>query len=239
MTSIPLFWAGIMALACCSLLFIAIHFKLNRTKIILVSLVLLVGQFTLYSYWGNSDELTHVRAYQTISMKLDEIGQNKDLNLEQALVELDELSKTIGYSHKGIARMGGIYSELGRFKESVAMLEQAMALSPTTSEYAIQWIYHQSFLHQGKLPLEARKRAESLLNDPKAKDAAMNMLAMDDYFQGKYESAIAHWEDILQNDKTLTPERRLILEKAMANAEAKMIRSREQGTHTKLSDSGG
>ena len=181
--------------------------------------------FILYGFWGNSQEFKHVKAYQTISSCLDELTHEKELTLEGVLTRLNGLSDNIAYSHKGLVRLAGIYSELGRYEESIQALEKAIELSPETAEYQIQWIYHQAFSHQGKLPEPVRAKAKALTEHKEVSLAAKNMLAMDDYFNGNYESALNYWDDILENDKTLTPERRLTLEKAVANAKAKMVGS--------------
>lgn len=197
----------------------------NKTKLAVIAGALLLGPILLYAYWGSSQEFSHVSAFKAISIKVDHLSSQKDLTLEDVLKGLESLSVEVKDSHKGLARIGAIYSELGRYEEACVVLEKAMELSPSTGDYALQWIYHQSFLHQGKLPPEARAKAKALLNSPETKPAAMNMLAMDDYFQGNYQAAIDYWTDLLQNDSTLTAERRQILEKAMANAKAKMAGS--------------
>lgn len=215
MIDFPLLWAGFFVLISCGLI-ICWRAKGWRLGLLFSGLV-----FVLYYYWGGYENFVHVSAYREISTNLELLLQNKDLNLGQLLDCLNTLKPKVKDSHKGLARLGSIYSELGQYSEGAVLLEKAILLSPQ-SEYILQWVYHQSFLHEGKLPTEARQRLEALLDDLEAKPAAMNMLAMDDYFKGDYNAAILHWSYVLENDDALTPERRTILENALANAKAKL-----------------
>lgn len=185
---------------------------------LMIMAVIVVG---LYGYWGSSSLFKHVRAYQAITVCLEELNHDKAATSDEVLEKLEALAQTIRYSHEGLARLGLIYSELGQYSEAGNMFEKAMQSAPENGSYALQWIYHQSFLHQGKLPLLVRKKAEMLLQDPNVALPVRNMLAMDDYFQGNYDEAVTHWESILDNDKTLTEERRLTLLRAIGNAKAR------------------
>lgn len=216
MLDFPLLWIGFFVLILCGLILCWRAYEW-RLGVLLSGLVVV-----LYHYWGGYQDFVHVKAYREISTRLEQLVQNKDLNVGQVLDLLNTLKPKVENSHKGLARLGGLYSELGQYSEGAALLEKAILLSPKTPEYILQWAYHQSFLHQGKLPDEARKRLEELLEDPEAKPAAMNMLAMDDYFKEDYNAAIQHWSYVLENDDALTPERRTVLENALANAKAKI-----------------
>lgn len=227
MTFIPLFWAVVGLLIGCSLVFLSYSFvkqpgAYNGAKLSILACALVVSQLSLYTYWGSSQEFVHVKAFQIISKRLESLTQDKDLSVDKVLSSLGSLTELVKYSHKGLARVGSIYSELNRFEEASEVLEKAMELSPSTPDYALQWVYHQSFLHQGKLPPRVRTRAIALLEHDQTKHAARNMIAMDDYFQGNYQAAIDHWSNILQNDRTLTLERRAVLEKALENAKNKV-----------------
>lgn len=187
----------------------------------LMILVVLTASSGLYYYWGAYDQFIHVKAYRTISTRMESIVENKDLTVGEVLTRLSELSDDISGSHKGLAKLGEIYMELGRYHEAIANFEKAIALSPASLDYQLQWIYLESFIHQGKLPSLARSRAEKLLEDPANRAPSMNILAMDDYFRGNHEKAIGYWEELLQTDPSLSPERRAMLEKAITHAKAK------------------
>lgn len=209
-------WAGLFTLILCGVI---LCWRVRGWPLGVLFSTLVIA---LYYCWGGYQNFAHVKAYEAISVRLEEMTQNKDLTLGEVLDTLNELKPEVKDSHKGLARLAGVYSELGQYSEGTKLLEEAMLLSPKSPEYVLQWVYHQSFLHQGKLPDKARKRLEALLEDPEVKPAAMNMLAMDDYFKEDYNSAITHWSYVLENDDTLTPERRTVLENALANAKAKM-----------------
>ena len=217
MMEFPLLWLGILALLLCA--FGLCYFIRGWRFGIGFSAV----AFLLYFAWGGASDFTHVSAYRIISNELELLTQNPDLSIEMVLNRLDHLKSKVTASHKGLARLASIYAELGYFSQSVELLEQAMAKSPKSSEYVLQWVYHQSFLHQGKLPDPVRERLNRLLEDPSTKLAALNMIAMDNYFKEDYDSAILHWTDVLQNDPELTLERREVIEKAIANAREKMV----------------
>lgn len=216
MIDFPWLWLGGFLLISCGVL-VCWRVAGWRIGILFSGLV-----FALYHYWGGYEDFVHVKAYRTISQRLLVLTQEKALQLAQVLTALEELRPQVKGSHKGLARLGGMYSELGQYAEGAALLEEAMLLAPEEREYILQWVYHQSFLHQGKLPVEARKRLEGLLEDPELKPTVLNMLAMDDYFKEDYNAAIAHWMDVLESDEALTSERRVVLERALANARAKM-----------------
>lgn len=216
MIDFPLLWAGVLVLASCGLL-LCWRVAGWRLGIVFSGLVLV-----LYHYWGGYEDFVHVKAYRILSTHLEQLTHEKALQLGQVLATLEAVKPQVKASHKGLARLASIYSELGQYVEGAALLEEAMRLAPDHRDYILQWVYHQSFLHQGKLPVEARKRLEGVVDDPDVRAAALNMLAMDDYFKEDYNAAIAHWSLVLENDDALTPERRKVLESALANARAKM-----------------
>lgn len=177
----------------------------------------------LYYFWGAYQDFVHVKAFQSISKELADIVNDSSLSRQEVLVRLERLKQRVSDSHKGLARLAEVYLEIGQRREALAVLEKAMLLSPENKEYVLQWVYLEAFLNDGKLPALARHRAENLQRDPQYSGAAKNILAMDDYFRGRYGEAIMQWEEVLRTDPTLLPERRKTIEKAIANARAKML----------------
>jgi cytochrome c-type biogenesis protein CcmH/NrfG len=223
MTDLMYFY-GLFFLLLCLVFALGCYIRTWRMGIVLCTVI--VG---LYGLWGGSQEFVHVKAYRTLSNKLEAAMKDPLLSKISLLQAMDRLQDEIKDSHKGQAKLASLYADLGHYIEGSKLLEQAMKKSPDTKEYVLQWVYHQSFIHQGKLPDQARARLYELQEDPNTKLSAMNMLAMDDFFKENYAEAISYWDQVLTTDETLTAERREVLEKAIANAKAKMVGSAQSG----------
>jgi len=180
--------------------------------------IFLMTSWGLYQYWGASSYLVHQQATQHLHEQLALISQQQPTK-DKLLVALTQLSTQIDYSHIALARLGTLYTELGLLTQSNAMLEKAISLAPDEYAYQIQWIYNQSLAEQGKLSALARNRANAILNTLGFEKSLINLLAIDDYFQGNYSRAIIKWQLLLDKDQELTSERRLVLHNAIESAQ--------------------
>lgn len=174
---------------------------------------------SLYFYWGASADLVQSQALNQIEKKLLLLTQDQKLNAEKIYQGLETLEKEIAYSHAGLARLGEIYITLGAFDKSQQVYQQATKLAPHHLDYEVQWIYTHSLMNKGKLPIPVQKKAMALVAKHPEQKVLVNLLAIDHYFQGQHQQAIDAWQSILESDQNLTPERRLVLERAIVSAQ--------------------
>ncbi len=175
----------------------------------------------LYRLWGGSEGLQHQQALQAIDGFFVAFSQNKNPTKEQLLDDLIALENTVAYSHVALARLGEVYNQLGMPDKALACYQQASNRAPLIKEYAVQKIYSDSLLQQGKLSPSVREQAQTMLQQVQGQPAQFvlrNLLAIDDYFKGDYAQAIQHWQFLIGHDKSLSDERRQVLEGAIQKA---------------------
>ena len=182
----------------------------------------ILGVFSigLYSIWGNPNGVAHLTALQKTTYVLESLSIRKNLKPAFVLEELKKCEKEIYYSHAALARLGTIYTQLGFFLESQAAFEKAISMAPKEKEYWIPFLYSYTLANSGKLPKEIRVRAESWVQQGSPPRTLLNLLAMDDYFQGRYSHAIQAWQLLLEMDKDLPIERKEVIQNAIKMAES-------------------
>lgn len=220
----PEFWCWIFLLGLMALGIVLFPFYKNKKMMplkerALFTLLFLSTSGLLYLCWGASPELVQVNALGQIRQSLEKITQNQNGTQESVLEEFDQLEKRLSYSHAALARLGNLYIELGLFERAYHAFDHAMQLAPQNNDYAAQWVYSHSLHSGGKLPMEVRIFAQNLLQKDPTQYALNNLLAVDDYFQENYQSAISRWQILLDTDTTLSDERRLVLENAILSAQ--------------------
>ncbi|HRE33336.1 MAG TPA: tetratricopeptide repeat protein, partial [Candidatus Berkiella sp.] len=210
------------------LIIIAIGFLLlsmNKQKIkssrwpVMVAILLLSGTSSgLYYYWGGSKGLQHRQAFNEIDDFFAEFANNKNQSKEQVLNNLNALEEKVAYSHVALARLGNVYLELGMHEKAIDCFVKAQSMAPEIVDYQVQAIYSYSLGNQGQLPQELRLQTQTLLALYPQNFVLMNLLALDYYFQGEYADAILYWQKLIDYDQSLTPERKIVIENAIAKA---------------------
>lgn len=217
-----LFWLGLSTFFILAWLSLLIPYLKNyRTSykgVILASGLFATLVFRLYAYWGQSSQIADLKALDQLSVQLTTLSHDHNLSPQTVRATLSALQAKISYSPVALAKLGSIYLELMMYDEAGASFKKAFSLAPTHYDYQVQWIYSYSLKNQGKLPADVRAIAKQLIIDHPEQKAAINILAIDDYFAGNYVSAIHRWEELIAHDATLTTDRKQVLENAIASA---------------------
>lgn len=214
-------WLGLLFISTCALGFVFLTLrpwlKKYPVKSVFFSVCFIGSALGLYYCWGASSELLHYDALQTVTRSLQKMTT---LSQKEAILkEFSILEHKVTYSHVAIAHVGNLYSELGLFERSIQAYEKALALVPEQKEYQLQWIYNHSRLNNGKLPIAVREFAQNLLQHDPSQKELVNLLALDDYRQQRYEEAVKQWQWLLASDQQLSEAKQAILTKAIDNAQ--------------------
>lgn len=185
--------------------------------------LLLVGLFTLstlafYRCWGGYGGLHDSAAFLLIDDFFAQFSQSHKPSKEEVIANLAALEKQIAYSSAALARLGHIYNELGLYQNALDCFNQARVKSPDNIDYQAQWIYSFSLVNQGKLNDEMRTLAQQIIRQHPQQFVLINLLAIDAYLLKEFKTAISHWQYLLDNDKTLTQERKRVLANAIDKA---------------------
>jgi cytochrome c-type biogenesis protein CcmH/NrfG len=206
----------------------ALLVPLSRTQLIakkgsaIVLLILLVISASgLYAYWGAYKPWTDRLAFEKITDTLENLHERKHLDRTQILVAFEACEKEIAYSTPALARLANIYTELGLLEQARDLWDQIIGKAPDNQEYWLPWLYSHTMVNEGKLPPNVRAKAERWAAQDPPHRSVLNMLAMDDYFQGNYDRAIQAWTVLLAMDKDLPEARQKVLQNAIAMAVSK------------------
>ncbi len=225
---LPHFWAIIVLMLLIALgvllgtLFKKNHLREQTLFMGLFALIFSAGMLGLYLYWGASDKLVHNVALTTINDHIELMRSRENATQAEFIHHLDTIKQAVNYSHVALAHLGNIYMQLGMPEKAIPLFEDALHFSPQESEYEAQWIYAQSLQHQGRLPANVRAAANQLVQKDPQQFPIMNLLAIDDFFQANYVGAMGHWQTLLSQDESLTPERRAVLEGAILSAKVRL-----------------
>ena len=214
----PLYIAIIILLLLMALVLFSNIFIIKSKWRYFYALIFSVFSICLYGIWGNPTGVAHLSALQKTTLVLETLSTQKNLKPPFVLEELKKCEEEVKYSHAALARLGTIYTQLGFFLESQAAFDKAIAMAPTEKEYWIPYLYSHTLANNGKLPKEVRMKAESWVQQGSPPRTILNLLAMDDYFQGRYSQAIQAWQLLLEMDKDLPIERQEVIRNAIAMA---------------------
>ncbi len=236
----PLFWIiiGALILFGLGIIILPLCQKPLRGRfyfVIVFSLIFSGTSFLLYKQWGASTPLLDKHALKQVSEDLAKITANPDIPMEEAIEKFDALEKKINYSSVALTQLASIYNQLGLFDEAMNALAKAKVLSPDVNEYQVQWIYSHSLKHQGKLEPQVRVDAESLFQKDSTQKSLLNLLAIDDYFHGRYVQSIKQWQLLLETDKDISDEKRDKIQNAILTA-MRHLDTKEQAALNKNDD---
>ncbi len=192
--------------------------KHNQKTFIILASFFILASCSCYGYWGSVNKILDTAALKKIAITLKEIN-NPKLSQQDVFSSLKKLEGAIDYSCIALSQLGSIYNELGLFEQALTLFSKVLTREPNEKSYIAQWIYCHSLKNQGRLPPDVKEKAQNLvLTDPLQKNI-INLLAIDDYFQGNYENAIKQWQQLLATDEELSSTRRASLEKAIHSAQ--------------------
>lgn len=231
------FWIVFLFMILIASLFFVLPLLKNRTSPYwlhgIVGGVFCLGAIGCYQHWGASKPLRDHFALKQVDEALSQLSRD-DVTRQDILNKFSHLSKEYKRSAITLARIGGIYLELGFFQEAIQQYQQALVQDKNNQEYWVQWIYSYSLAHRGVLPKEVKEKAEQVLQKEKKNKTLINLLAIDDYFKKDYQKAIQGWQKLLKIDASLSDEQRLILVKAIHSAKQKQqtpVGEREGNNH--------
>jgi cytochrome c-type biogenesis protein CcmH/NrfG len=193
-------------------------YRYKKTISLLTVLVLSLCTGSLYYSWGAYRPWTDKLALEVITTTLEQLHQTPKLNRLKIIEAFEQCEKDIAYSSVALARLGEIYSELGLLEQSRDSWDKVIALAPDNKAYQVPWLYSHMIINEGKLPEKVREKAETWAQSSSFERPLLNILAMDDYFQKRYDRAIQAWTLLLAMDKELPLERQKVLQNAIAMA---------------------
>lgn len=181
----------------------------------------------IYRHYGALEGLKHLAAYHDIDKFFAAFVQNKDQTKEQVISNLAQVEQKIAYSHAALARLGGVYNELGMPEAAIGCFEKAREMAPGIIDYQVQAIYSYSQLNQGQLPSEMRLNAEAILAKHPQQFVLINLLAIDAYFKQEFVNAIQYWQRLIDFDQSLNEERKVVLQNAINKAKLSLPQNKE------------
>ncbi|MGD9592768.1 MAG: tetratricopeptide repeat protein [Candidatus Berkiella sp.] len=180
----------------------------------------IASSFGFYALWGNGSDLLEQHAINTLKAEIAIVTENPDISREDALAKFAVIENKIAYSDNALAQMANIYIQLGLFDNAIGSLEKAMHISSLNVSHQVQWVYAHSLKNQGKLPASVRQIAMKICEADNTQYILLNLLAIDDYFQGHYAQAATTWETLLIADQSLTQEKQQVIRNALLKAKS-------------------
>jgi len=180
-------------------------FKQSKRPLWIVTIIFISSVGGLYWHWGSALALMHTKILEKVSSAL-------------VTGDFEKAEKEARDSHVALGRLGALYLELGRLNKSSALFERAIQLAPGENDYWVQWIYSHALQNGGRLPDRVRVAALEKVGQASVQKEIINLLAVDAYLRGQYEDAIERWQTLLETDKHLSSEKRLVLQKAIEKA---------------------
>lgn len=167
----------------------------KKTALFLV-IILPFFSISLYFYLGATGSLFHYWKLQRMA-KLAQIELAKIKNPQQIIDELTDHLKTKPNSPHGWYLLGRLYFEMKNFKAAYQALSIAYREQPFNENYAVAYAEASFFYHNRFLNAEAIKILHDTIKHSKNNVAAINLLAVNAYFRGQYQTAINYWERLL------------------------------------------
>lgn len=220
---LPLLWGMILCLITIALVCLLLPLykspkAKNKTFFLAAFIPVWVGAVGFFYWqWGGALALQDATSLTVLSATLEKATTDPNTSSDEMLATFEKLENDLDYSALALAQLGSIYNQLGLFDRSIAIYERAIKLN-TDPEYKVQWIYSHSLKHQGKLPNVVRDEAEKIIKTYPEQKSLINLLAIDDYFQGHFEEAIKGWVHLLTVDQELSAAQRQTMENAIAKA---------------------
>jgi len=179
--------------------------------------------FSLFAYpqWGGIQQLRERVECRKIDACLEQLAQ-QSITPEKVKTALDEIALQVRHSHFALAKLAAVYTELRFYDQAMECYSQALQIVPHQIDYQLQWLAVDSMAHQGRLSENALQVAERLLSQQTSQNTVMNLLAIHDYVNFNYENALSRWQYLLNEDDSLTAQKRQVLQKAILSAEEKI-----------------
>lgn len=188
----------------------------------MIGIVVITLGFTAVTYQriGALRGLRDQRALNQVNQTFTVLFNQPNVTASDIEKTFDQLSRAMRYSSPAMVRLGELSLQVGWFDKSIQAFETALLADPRNINAQIQLIYAHALKQGGKLLPEPLQKAQALIaQDPKLY-ALRNIVAIHAYLSGSYLEAIEHWQTLLMEDKSLIPERRAIIEKAIMQSKA-------------------
>jgi len=197
------------------------HYAHKKAIAMTMSFAVLMSTVGLYGYWGAYGAWTDKLALGRITETLEILHATPGLNRQKIIQDLKKKKKGVSHSAPALAQLGDIYTQLGLLTQATQAWDKVIILAPGNAAYRMPWLYSHALCHQGKLPPHVREKAEGWAQSSPPERSVLNILAMDDYFQGNYDRAIQAWTLLLAMDSELPIARQQVLNNAIHMARLK------------------
>lgn len=177
--------------------------------------VFMVISLLIYHFTGASSLVQDKKTMDDLMAQLVVLIESPKTSRTDLLQHLKKIERIVQNNAAGLVRMAELYQEGGFYPEAIVLYEKLRVMFPKSNEYAINWIYCHSLEGKGILPQTVRQQADVLLPTLANKMMLLNLLAIDDYFHGRFDQAVQAWNHILTFDTSLTPERKMVLQNAI------------------------
>lgn len=211
------YWLIFIFIACSALLMILLPLR-NKKFVVAFVPLFLITSLVIYHFTGSYSLVLDKKMMDQLMDQLVILVESPDTSAEDLHSHLKKIESLVKNNTAGQVRMAELYQQGGFYEDAIAINAQLMHQFPETSEYALNWIYCHSLKDKGLLPTNVREQADNLLPTLSDKMMLLNLLAIDDYFHGRFNQAIQTWNHILNFDQSLTPERKSVLQNAIVQA---------------------
>lgn len=163
--------------------------------ILLLSVAFAGVSITAYWHWGHSQQLA---SYLTLQERMQ---QQQQLQQQFGSVTLLIQQLKTKLKHDGDARgwylLGRLYFSQQNFIAAADAFEHANLLQPNQSDYMMQYIQASYLAHHEILTSKAKKLLQQVLATQPDNELGLNILAVDAYKHGDYQTALTIWQRLL------------------------------------------
>lgn len=197
---IIIFWAVIFFMTGLAIIWILptrqSSYAVPKSVKVLVVFFLPVFALTLYSYLGNSRGLF----YSWILNRQEKMVKSTLSNIKNPQQLLDRLRSYLEKNPNNTQAwylLGKLYYGQRNYAKAVLVLKKAHQQMPRQASYAIAYAEASFFDNSQQLNSSTQALLSHVLKHNKRNVGALNLLAINAYFQGQYRIAIQYWERLL------------------------------------------
>ena len=193
---IVLFWFMLGVMTVLALLFLVVPLCKMKYTLLPVMVLFPMMACIFYLHWGASQKLIHYWALQRQAEKVkQDLAQYKDP--QQVIAQLQAHLKDSPDSARGWYLLGRIYLTMQQYAKATLALEKAWHLNPNDRTIATTYAQALFFDHHRKLSSKAVALLQNVIKRFPNDIDAINLLAVNAYNVGDYQTAVNYWEKLL------------------------------------------
>ena len=163
---------------------------------ILLAVLLPLAAIMLYFHWGASNKVVQAfeiqKRTQEIKIQIARMG-SPDKIIQELKMRVEANPKDA----RGWYLLGRLYFSAGQFQPAINAYKTANQLKPNTAEIMTSYAESEFFLHNRKLTTQAHELLNKVLKQNPNYINALDLLAVNAYFNKNYQLAINYWQRII------------------------------------------